>query len=315
MTMPTNMTLDDIAETCKKICNTVQPTTIYFAIGCGLERYEEGKHPPQQYPPFMAGFPGRHVCILMDPLLESPPKVFADLAGVGVQDEEPITEIGNVTFITARTNFEWESTEARAFIIELCTLCVDTPTRLIVQDYAGHIIDHHYPIDRLGTQITKRVLFDVTYRDGGCFIDFDAVKILRYRDGGFVQPKYDPITALRAQVSPEQLRYALKERRSELVNYVKRYHRIQSGVEEYRDWCTAEVVYRHMRTLCDAYHIRPEPSIRNIEDLMVAYLFDLCAAVGDRVTETAALELARCSGKEYEHMLLALEDVLLSSIA
>ena len=197
-TMTTSMTLNDITTLCTKICNEEQ-TTIYFAVGCGLEYYAPGTHPPQQYPPFMAEFPGRHICILMDPLLESPPKVYADL-GVSVpdtgSDTGPVT-IGNVTFIPVRRNFEWGSEEARLFIDELCILCLDTPARLIVQDYAGNYIDRYYPIDRLGTQITKKVLFDVTYRDGGCFIDLGAVRILRHRDGSFVQPRYDPNSVIR----------------------------------------------------------------------------------------------------------------------
>jgi len=282
--------------------------TIYIAIGCALGRYEEGKHPPQQYPPFMTDFPGRHICILIDPMLESPPRAYADLAGTNLS-EEPVTTIGNVTFIPMRSEFEWESNEACAFIDSLCKT---TATYLIVQDYSGCNIEHYYPIDRLGPQITKRILFDVTYRESGCFIDFASVKILRYRDGGFIQPKYDPITALRAYVSPDQLRYTLQERRTALVNYVKRYHRIQTGAEEYRDWCTTERVQRHMRTLCHAYSVSLEPTIPGIEKLMVAHLFDLCAAVGDRITEEGAIELVRCKEKEYENMLMVLEEILLS---
>ena len=303
------LTLDTIAT----LCQDANPAIIYFAIGCSLYHYEPGKHPRQQYPPFMAKFPGRQICILMDPLLESPPRAYADL-GINTNDE--IATIRNVTFIPVRRNFEWNSPEAIAFIDRLCSLCLRTHTRLIVQDYSGHYIEHNYPIDRFGSALTKKVLFDVTYRDGGCFIDLDAVKILMHRDGGFIQPKHDPIAMIRSHVSPEQLRYVLKERRNDIVNYVKRYHRIQTGVEEYRDWCTADVVLQRMRTLCGTYRVTPDlnVSISCMEQLMVAYLFDLCVTVGDRVTEEAAIELIRSPNKEYEHMLLALEDVLLTTI-
>jgi hypothetical protein len=312
MTMTTSTpTLNEINALCTKLCNEEQ-TTIYFAVGCGLEYYAPGTHPRQQYPPFMAEFPGRHICILMDPLLESPPKAYADLAGTDVPETNN-TVIGNVTFIPVRRNFEWGSEEARLFIDELCILCLDTPARLIVQDYAGNYIERYYPIDRLGTQITKKVLFDVTYRDGGCFIDLDAVRILRHRDGSFVQPKYDPISVIRPYVSAEQFRHVLKERRMEIATYVKRFHRIQTGAEEHRDWCTMEIVLQHMRTLCSIYHIQHSVSIRSLEELMVAYLFDLCAAVGDRVTEGSALEMIRSPTGEYENMMLVLEEILLEN--
>ena len=306
------MTNDDIAALCRATAQQGQ-TTIYFAIGCALGRYEPDGHPRQQYPPFMGGFPGRQICILMDPDLESPPRAYRDLTGSDIPDQ-PIVTIGEITFITARRYFEWNSDEARKFMDYLCEICLNTPTHLIVQDYAGNYIEQYYPIDTFGPAITKKVLFDVTYRDGGCFIDLNAVRILRGRDGSFVQPKYDAITMLRPHISAEQLRNTLRERRSDLVNYIKRYHRILTGVEEYRDWCTAEVVHRHMQTLCSAYRVTPEPSIRNMEQLMSAYLFDLCVAIGDRVTEEAAMDLIRSPNKDYENMLMAFEEILLQEL-
>jgi hypothetical protein len=315
MTMPP-MTNDDIAALCKTLVLQEQgPTTIYFAIGCALGRYPPGEHPRQQYPPFMRGFPGRQICILMDPELESPPRAYEDQIGFSVLPDEPTVTIGDITFITARRHFAWGSKDARTFIAHLSNLCLNTRTQLIVQDYAGNYIEKYYPISTFDSRITKKVLFDVTYRDGGCFIDLDAVRILRYRDGSFVQPKYDAITVLRSHVSVELLRNILKERRNSLVTYIKRYHRILTGAEEYRDWCTEDVVRHHMNTLCQAYRVPPEPTLSNMEQLMSAYLFDLCTSVGDRVIEETAMELIRSPNKDYDNMLVAFEEIILQELS
>ena len=306
------MTNADIAALCRQAAQQ-GPTTIYFAVGCALGRYEPGQHPRQQYPPFMSAIPGSQICILMDPELESPPRAFEDLTNTVLPDQ-PVTRIGAITFITVRRHFEWASDEARTFIHHLCDICLNTPTDLIVQDYAGNYIERYYPIDHFGPAITKKVLFDVTYRDGGCFIDLDAVRILRGRDGSFVQPKYDSITVLRHRVSIDQIRSVLKERRSGIVNYVKRYHRILNGDEEVRDWCTADVVRQYMQTPCYTYRVHPVPTIASMEKLMSAYLFDLCVAVGDRITEEAAIDLIRSPNKDYENMLLAFEEILLQEL-
>ena len=158
------------------------------------------------------------------------------------------------------------------------------------------------------------MLFDVTYRDGGCFIDLDAVRILRHRDGSFVQPKYDPIVVIRPYVSATQFRYVLRERRTDITNYVRRFHRISTGAEEVRDWCTEDIVARHMQALCHTYRIAAEPTLSNMEQLMSAYLFDLCTAIGDRVTEEAAIGLIRSPTKEYDDMLTVLEEMLLEEV-
>jgi len=305
------MTDSDIVTLCRQAAQQ-QPTTIYFAIGCALGRYAPGEHPHQQYPPFMAAIPGCQICILMDPDLESPPRAVQDLTGSATPDQSVVT-IQRITFIPVRRYFEWDSDQARIFIDQLCTICMVERAHLIVQDYAGNYIEQHYPIDRFGPDLTKRVLFDVTYRDGGCFIDLNAVRILKNRDGSFIQPKYDVITLTRSHLSREQLRYVLKERRSDLVHYIKRFHRLSTGAEEPRDWCVADIVLRRMQTLCHIYRVTPEPSIRSMEQLMSAYLFDLCTAVGDRVTEETANELIRSPTKDYENMLLGLEELLLET--
>jgi hypothetical protein len=307
------MTNDDIVALCRTITQQ-GPTTIYFAIGCALGRYGPGEHPRQQYPPFMGGFPGRQICILMDPELESPPRAYEDLTGSSAVPDDPIVNIGDITFITARRYFEWNSDEARKCIGHLCDICLNTRTQLIVQDYAGNYIEQYYPIATFGPAITKKVLFDVTYRDGGCFIDLDAVRILRHRDGSFVQPKYDPIVMIRPHVSAAQFRYVLRERRNDITNYVRRFHRIIRGAEEVRDWCTEDIVKRHMQTLCYTYGVTPEPTLSNMEQLMSAYLFDLCTTVGDRVTEETAIGLIRSPTKEYDHMLAGLEEMILEEV-
>jgi len=289
------MNNDDVVDHCE----AVRPSIIYMAIGCGQGFYEPNKHSPQEYPPFMNEFEGHQICILIDPLLETPSRAYADLgltyASAGA---EPLVQIGRVSFIPIRRNFDWNSPEDIAFIDRLCALCTRESCQLIVQDYTGAYIDKYYPINRFGPILTRRVLFDVTYDDGGCNIDLYKVRVLRKPDGSFVQPKYSPISA-----SPALSAITIKRRNDIVVNYVQRLHRIQTGLEEERDWCDADIVWGKIAELCHAYSAPRKTDTPSLERLMIAYLFDLCECVGDYMSEEDGLALIHTGGKEFEQAL------------
>ena len=99
-----------------------------------------------------------------------------------------------VTYITSRRRFSWGGSDT-PFINDLCKLALNSQTFLIVQDFSGRIIDEYYPIQTFGPKLLKKVLFDFTYRDGGCYIDLEKVRILRREDGTFIQPAYEPVSS------------------------------------------------------------------------------------------------------------------------
>jgi hypothetical protein len=303
---------DDIVDH----CTAVGPALIYVAIGCGQGYSEPHRHSPQEYPPFMNEMAGRQICILIDPLLESPPKAYEDLgftqaiaAGAAT---DPVVQIGRVSFIPIRRNFEWNSLDDTAFIDQLCALCLQTPCRMIVQDYTGAYIDRHYPINRFGPILTKRVLFDVTYNDGGCFIDFTKVRILQTPDGDFIQPLFSTIYTIKQCHFPDLLATVIKRRNDVFITYVKRLHRIQAGEEVPRDWCMAYHVFERIREVCQVYSVPRVTDTPTLERLMICYLFDMCGCVGDYMTEEEARTLIRTKGKEFEDALKMLTGVIQS---
>lgn len=176
-----------------ELCQTEIPDIIYLSIGCAQGYYEPGspRESSQQYPPCIAGLGGRQICILVDPRLESPIRALP----IPEPTEAPILHDKNVSFIPVRRFFEWDSNEDRQFIDALCRLAIDQKTRLIVQDYTGHDIHPDYPIDRFDRDaLCRKVLFDFTYNEGGCFVDLSKVRILCKSDGSFLQPSFEPLS-------------------------------------------------------------------------------------------------------------------------
>jgi len=216
----------------------------------------------------------------------------------------------DATYIVLRRNFDWENGD-KPMIEGLCDIALNTKTRLIVQDYAGNIINQHYPLATFGPPLLKKVLFDFTYQEGGCFIDFSKINILMRPDGTFLQPAHEPIAAAFHRMEPTQRIFMIKSRTNTVYCYVKRLHSVQSGTEEYRDWCTADVVYRMMGPLTAIYGTPHSTDNSALEKLMVAYLHDLCNTLGDYMSADAALALAKKPGKEYQETLEMLKEVLL----
>ena len=290
-------------------CKRENPDIIYLAIGCSMAHWPVGDRndTPQGHPPPVKALGGRQLCILIDPTLENPPRC----TGLTEPTMDPIIRTAEGTYITLRRYFEWDNDDI-PLIDMLCQFVLKGRSRLIVQDYAGAIINKYYPLGE--PAILKQVLFDMTYQNGGCFIDFSKVRILTRPDGSFVQPLYEPLADILPHLDRDQRYYLLKQRSDTVCCYVKRLHNIQSGTEEYRDWCTAGHLYRLMEPLTTIYGTSHSTDNVALEHLMVAYLHDLCQTVGDFISDEDALAMARKPGKDYIQMVEMLRGILTENV-
>jgi hypothetical protein len=291
------------------ICKRENPDIIYLAIGCSMAHWPVGdrNETPQGHPPPVKALGGRQLCILIDPTLENPPRC----TGLTEPTMDPIIRTSEGTYITLRRYFEWDNDDI-PLIDMLCQFVLKRRSRLIVQDYAGAIINKYYPLG--DPAILKQVLFDMNYQNRGCFIDFSKVRILTRPDGSFVQPFYEPVADILPYLDADQRYYLLKQRTDTVSCYVKRLHNIQSGTEEYRDWCTAGHLYRLMGPLTTIYGTSHSTDNVALEHLMVAYLHDLCQTVGDFISDEDALAIARKPGKEYIQMVEMLRGILTENV-
>jgi len=291
-------------------CENQKPALIYLAIGCAV-------NPLQQCPPFVSSWPGVKVCILIDPLLESPPNYFNDK----IESVNGPTVIGDTTFFIERRNFErpsppgidprWMkdpqlSAADMAFLNTLFNLASPN-MKFICQDYTGAIITELYPSNP-SQRILDNVLFDVTYNEGGCFIDFDKVVILTNPDGSFLHPEFEPLTNLLR--NPTLLSAYKKKRKSPLCYYIHRLYTVMNGAKEPREWCSPEAVLVYMKPLCQIYKIPLIADKVNIKALLKAALLDFCAANQQYMSEPDIDELIEKPDQYTETMsMLCLEEI------
>jgi len=276
------------------------PALIYFAVGAA-------HNPLQQYPPFMKDLAGPHVCIYMDPQMEPVPRVYEDLPAT---DGKAIVRRGDITYITVRRYFEWWANHEtdRHFVLDLCRYTLASPScRMIAQAFTGADIRYQYPLGHFGPALLDRVLFDFTYKDGGCFVDFSTVKLLLKPDGSFVQPHYQPLTTIQ---EPKILAYHVKSRCESVSTYIKRYYRILLGQEPERDWCAADVARRHAHPLQAIYGLSPGIDAPDLEKLLRLFLFDLCAASNSFMTDEEATTLIGRPERDYETSLMVLKELV-----
>lgn len=264
----------------------------------------------QGYPPFLRPLGRKQLCILIDPLLEDPPRP------CGSQEPgQQLIQVGSTHFIPLRRNFAWNSREDSAFIDALCahTLQHARTTRMIVQDYSGEEIQRFYPLRRFGPDLIRNVLFDFTYQNGGCFVDLSKVDLLFCEDGrSFLQPLYERLSYVLPRVTPEQRLFLLKARNNIFYSYVKRLHKIQAGVEEPRTWCTRDIVLNAMAPFCEIYGTPHYTTQDALEELLFAYLMDLCYATETQMTQDEMMSCVRDPGSAYQTTLELLKGILLT---
>ena len=267
---------DAIAEYCE---TTPGPVVYYLAIGCAHPH----KNSPQQLPPQVAALPGRKICILVDPELESPPMIYEQ---IGMSDpaslvDAPCVEFGDLTFFPVRARWEWNGAKELALLESLHAKAVYGSARMVAQDYSGRNIHRYYPLDRYPVQrLTQRVLYDITGTDGGCFVDFDAEHIYTDSRDNFMQIPYIPLWLLNTVASPAVVAKEAKRRQTTIMNYVHRLWRIQKGQEEERYWCTPDTVHGAAAQLFAAYNIVADTDPDTLVTLMHDVATDMALTVG-----------------------------------
>lgn len=260
-----------------RYCEYHRPDLIYVAIGCSQKRHPYGKHSPQECPPFVrqwetrSGAPAMSICILIDPDLEDDLYVLRDLS-----DEE----LSRTKIITVYRNFFWANLRDREFIHALCDLAIKAPdTYLIVQDYSGEDIRRYYPYGnpRFSSDLLSKVAFDVGFMDGGCWLDFDKVRLERdATTGGFLQPPYMRLCDMGAIATPEVLLFHTEQRYYTLVSYVFGFYRHPGE----RDWCSADAVRLKLMQIAHVYGVPVSADAANLKALTSHMLEDFARAAG-----------------------------------
>jgi len=273
---------------------------IYVAIGCSQKWYLQtgAAESAQEYPPFVAEWLGRKLCILIDPELEEEPVGITQAGGAAaaLPDAVPLTlehvRKPPVTFVALRANFIWRPEAAgyedsKMFLHALVQRCLQPGgPHMIVQDYSGTDIRRHYPLEPFGTPILSKVLFDITGGDPGCFVDFSKYRVLRDGAGHFVNPQYTPLWKLKALRIGKAYEDQIYERYSTGLDAAARCWRSQNGHDEPRDWYAPALVAERIRPLLYTYGIPPQLATSRSGDPLIPFaaaeevIFDLCAIVG-----------------------------------
>jgi hypothetical protein len=201
------------------------PTTnlVYIGIGSGMNDYEEvtAKN-NQQYPCFLNKFAGNHLVILIDPSMELNLKLlnyFEELMNPLIlqnQTNIPNTENPYIReyvndkglFIVINDYFYCsvdpymepieieQANQHIAILYQIIGIALGkiSPSKIIFQNYTGYDTTAFYMslfdvFDR--KQLISNVCFDITQKNGGCFIEFDPDMISLDENINFIQEKYE----------------------------------------------------------------------------------------------------------------------------
>ena len=129
-------------------------------------------------------------------------------------------------------HYQWTTlTEAQqidhdiALMINMLSICLGKvkKTKVILQDYTGRDVNHFY-VSLFNTfdkkELLANVLFDVTQKDGGCFIDLKPSMAQTDSDGNFTQERYSKLSEhVRSPFYDQILRT-----RIDVLNYPLSYH-------------------------------------------------------------------------------------------
>jgi hypothetical protein len=187
-------------------------TLVYLGIGSAMNhkinhsRIEDNAN--QQFPPFLNKFKGKKLVILFDPLLEEHLAVEKYLTHHNSKYEKDVVEqvriLRNDELVVFAINdnfdfgsfgapnkFDWDVSN----LIHLISICLDKnpKTKIILQDFTGRDTTTLYAsmFNIFGrTELLNHVMFDVTQKDGGCFIEMNEQQAPIDCDGHFIQEKY-----------------------------------------------------------------------------------------------------------------------------
>jgi len=265
---------------------------IYVAIGCALGRYPEGEHPMQQYPPYLRQFACPHICVLIDPLLEMPPRAMADVALIN----------HDITILPVLQDFY--HTRDSLFLEKLARLCLDSHNsiRMIVHEFNGSNTNLHYPV-HLGKDVFKTVLYDPTYSDGGgCSPDLSGIALLRDENRDFLQPYHARLCDIYKKVPDALFVKQLNNRLYPIVHILQRMYRILRNLEEPRDWCTEDVVSKPLTQFRFTYNVREGERVTELRDVLLGVVQDLCIVSESYLLEADMIAIVDSPGKELETM-------------
>jgi hypothetical protein len=269
------------------ILNTVKQRNaswVYLAIG-------PAHSVEQQYPPFFRGLPGTKLCFLIDPRLEERPLCY--------ESQDP-----TATFVEIRDYFDYNEPTLHG----LCAHAITTHTKLIVHAFTGEDLRHRYPLHIFGPPLLDHVLFDFTYSEGDCFVDFSKVRLLLKPDYTFLQPLYSPMAAF--QHHKEVLFKELDARYNIIFHYVLNLYQVQTGRKEDREWYSPEVILPKIGPLCVAYNIRQTTDTDHLLLLLVETFADLSHMVGDASSLSDIITLINTPGNAYIDAFRLLRTIL-----
>jgi len=286
------------------LCEQEQPDLIYVAIGCAAYEHPSSQGTIQQYPPFVKHWSGKKVCIWIDPDLESPPRSLTTIQATPDSSSTEIWRTTDAIFVSVRKHFYYEATEESQFIESLCRNTVARHTKLIVQDYSGRDIQEFYPM-HIHPDIPKSVLYDVTYNDGGCFIDFDAIQILRDANGDFLQPSFSPLRDMYGNIPDLIFEKELTRRRQNLTN-IHTYNCIVRGLRESNSWTTEDRIAKAAHRYASIYRVYPT----DYEGILFGAAKDLCATASCFLTPAEIDQIISSPSQQYAMLFQNLQVVL-----
>jgi hypothetical protein len=239
------------------------------------------------------------VAILIDPTLEPD----TELQGLTDAAGDPA-----VAFLTLRRTFYWDAPDDAAFIGRLCALCIPrtSQTQMIIQEYTGEETPYRLLpyVREYGERLKERVLYDVTYgTQGGCFLDFSAVRILRDPTGGFIQPQY--LTLLHGIVmgvhTGELYRIA-----TERINTLRHYTGWVLTAEATRPaWCSDERMLQGIAPIAQLYNVKLSTEPGALTTLLTRFVKDLSVAADVSAPPIAEL----LSGEQFASAMYLLRDI------
>jgi hypothetical protein len=306
-------------------CFTEKPNLIYVGIGCALP-YESpnSNQIQQQLPNFIRDWEDaqildgvRKVCVLLDPLLEYPPRLFGN--ALSKEDDpmlptplEPLVYDRDTLVFPIRREFHYNRPTDADFLHALCHLCVQEKgaVKLVVQDYTGRDIRPFYPTKDFGDWIHPYVLYDFTHgSDNGCFVDFSKVEILRFPgSGNFIQPSCFPLHLLQIYTKRHSpiLQHEINRRTDAIKNCLWHFYRIQIGVLEPSAWCTAEHVKETLRSVVGPYELPVSLEPSNLRVVMMLILEDVARITGHPITRTELQRIFDSVHSEFINTLVAI---------
>lgn len=197
---------------------------IYIAIGSAMGEYSKEQitdDKNQQFPPFLNKF-GRKMIILIDPQLEEYLAIEYYMKKHNLQFEEHkennirilrneeiiVFAIKDYFYFVECLRFPPEENQEKkdkldydlSNLINLITICLNNlNTKIILQDFTGRNTTLLYTrlfnfFDK--KKLLNRVLFDVTQKEGGCFIEMNEFQAPVDSKGNFIQERYLELTAI-----------------------------------------------------------------------------------------------------------------------